>query len=70
MKQIAVKCLKHAHHSNKDVTFEHLFAEYAIPKHRQFRVTEKYLKETLEVLINDDFCERVEGQRNVFKYKA
>lgn len=25
-KQIAVKCLKHAHHSNKDVSFEQLFA--------------------------------------------
>ena len=47
VKQIAVKSLKHAHHSNKDVTFEQLFAEYSIPKNKQFKVTEKYLKEVL-----------------------
>lgn len=47
VKQISVKCLKHAHHSNKDVTFEQMFAEYAIPKNKQFKVTEKYLKEVL-----------------------
>lgn len=39
VKQIAVKCLKHAHHSHKNVAFDQLFAEYSIDKNKQFRVT-------------------------------
>lgn len=70
VKQIAVKCLKHAHKHNKDVTFEQIFAEYGLAQNKQFKVTEKYLKEVIEELINDDYCERVEGQRNLFKYRA
>lgn len=59
VKQIAVRCLKHAHHSHKNVAFDQLFAEYSVDKNKQFRVTEKYLKEILEELINDEYCERV-----------
>jgi hypothetical protein len=70
VKQISVKFLKHAHTLNKDVTFEQIFGQYAAPTNKQFKVTEKYLKEVIEELINDDYCERVEGQRNLFKYRA
>ena len=70
VKQIAVKCLKHAHNVNKDVTFEQMSVEYAVAKNKQFKVTDKYLKEVIEELINDDYCERVDGHRNMFKYRA
>ena len=68
--QINVKSLKHAHHNHMNCTFEQLLKECQNDRNREYRVTDRYLKEIIEDLINDEFCERVEGQRNVFKYKA
>jgi hypothetical protein len=66
IKQIAVKLLK-----QKDYSIENLYAEYyKEDKYKQFRVTEKGLKQTLEEMICEELCERVEGQRNVFHYTA
>jgi hypothetical protein len=39
-------------------------------KNKEFRVTEKFLKEIVEELIIKRYCERIEGQRNVFRYIA
>lgn len=66
IKQIAVKFLK-----QKDYSIENLYAEYyKEDKYKQFRVTEKDLKQTLEEMISEELCERVEGHRNVFHYTA
>lgn len=67
---ITVKSLKHAHHHQMDCTFDQLFKETQSGRYKEFRVNEKYLKEIVEELINKKFCERVEGQRNLFRYIA
>lgn len=37
---------------------------------REHYVTAKYLKDVIEKLINNNICERVEGENNVLKYKS
>ena len=65
-----VKSLKHAHHHQMNCTFEQLFKVTQEGRNKEFRVNEKFLKEIIEELINKELCERVEGQRNVFRYIA
>ena len=65
-----VKSLKHAHHHHMNCTFEQLFKVTQEGRNKEFRVNEKFLKEIIEELINKELCERVEGQRNIFRYIA
>jgi hypothetical protein len=67
---ITVKTLKHAHHHNMNCSFEQLFKVTQDGKNKEFRVAEKFLKEIVEELIIKRYCERIEGQRNVFRYIA
>ncbi len=67
---ITVKTLKHAHHHQMNCTFEQLFKITQQGRHKEYRVTQKYLKEIIEELINKKYCERLEGQRNQFRYIA
>lgn len=53
---ITVKSLKHAHHHHMNCTFEQLFKVTQEGRNKEFRVTEKYLKEIVEELINKKYC--------------
>ena len=66
-----MKVLKHAHHNGGGtVTFDEILQEFQQGRARELNVNAKYLKETIEVLINKKYCERVEGKKNTLKYIA
>ena len=65
-----VKSLKHAHHHNMNINFQQLYKDCQEGKLKELRVNEKFLKEVVEELINKKYCERVEGERSVFRYIA
>lgn len=54
---ICVKQLKHAHHNGGGtVTFDEVLQHFQQGRARELNVNAKYLKETIEVLINKKYC--------------
>ena len=62
------KILKHAHNQNKYCTFYDFMT--ACSKIKEYPINHRLMKEIVEGQINEGICERVEDQKNTYKYIA
>ena len=60
-----VQTLKHQHTHQSTYTLEQFQHDFEnLPRLKEWDITPRFFKETLETLIHKNFCERVEGKKN------